>query len=179
MNLDSILKSRGITLPTKVHIVKAMVFPVVMYGCESWKDWCWSFNTLGTWGEGPTHWKRPWCWERLKAGREGDDRGQGSWMWHHQLSADEFEWILGVGDGQGGLACCGPRGREESDMTEQLNWTDGGISVLHKDPKKHRCDENRSTKPCRPVTSPRYLQRPGRLQFGETMISLAVWILMC
>ena len=35
-NLDSILKSRGITLPTKVHLVKAMVFPVIMYGCESW-----------------------------------------------------------------------------------------------------------------------------------------------
>ena len=35
-NLDSILKIRGITLPTKVHLVKAMVFPVVMYGCESW-----------------------------------------------------------------------------------------------------------------------------------------------
>ena len=35
-NLDSILKSRGITLPTKVQLVKAMVFPVVMYGCESW-----------------------------------------------------------------------------------------------------------------------------------------------
>ena len=35
-NLDSILKSRGITLPTKVHLVKAMVFPVVMHGCESW-----------------------------------------------------------------------------------------------------------------------------------------------
>ena len=35
-NLDSILKSRAITLPTKVHVVKAMVFPVVMYGCESW-----------------------------------------------------------------------------------------------------------------------------------------------
>ena len=35
-NLDSILKSRDITLPAKVHIVKAMVFPVVMYGCESW-----------------------------------------------------------------------------------------------------------------------------------------------
>ena len=35
-NLDSILKSRGITFPTKVHLVKAMVFPVIMYGCESW-----------------------------------------------------------------------------------------------------------------------------------------------
>ena len=48
-NLDNILKSRDITLPTKVHLVKAMVFPVVMYGCESWtvkkaqKNWCfWS-----------------------------------------------------------------------------------------------------------------------------------------
>ena len=53
-NLDSILKSRGITLPTEVHLVKAMVFPVVMYGCESWtvkkaerqridafELWCW------------------------------------------------------------------------------------------------------------------------------------------
>ena len=42
-NLDSILKSRGITLPTKVHLIKAMVFPVVMYGCETWtikKDEC-------------------------------------------------------------------------------------------------------------------------------------------
>ena len=36
INLDSILKSRDITLPTRVHLVKAMVFPVVMYGCESW-----------------------------------------------------------------------------------------------------------------------------------------------
>ena len=36
-NLDSILKSRDITLPTKVHLVKAMVFPIVMYGCESWR----------------------------------------------------------------------------------------------------------------------------------------------
>ena len=42
-----------------------------------WKDWCWSWssNTLSTWCEKPTHWKRPWCWERLKAGGEGDNRG--------------------------------------------------------------------------------------------------------
>ena len=40
-----------------------------------WKDWCWSWssNTLATWGKELTHWKRPWCWERLKAGEEGDD----------------------------------------------------------------------------------------------------------
>ena len=42
--------------------------------------------------------------------------------WHHQLDGREFEWTLGVGDGQGGLACCNSWGRKESDMTEQLNW---------------------------------------------------------
>ena len=58
-NLDTIFKSRDITLPTKVHLVKAMVFPVVMYGCESWtvkkaeyrkidgfELWCWRRKTL-------------------------------------------------------------------------------------------------------------------------------------
>ena len=56
-NLDSILKSRDITLPTKVHLVKAMVFSVVMYGCESWtikKAECWRTDAFG-----------PWCWRRL------------------------------------------------------------------------------------------------------------------
>ena len=106
-----------------------MVFPVVMYGCESWdykeswapknwcfelwfklgedsweflglqgdptspswrksvlnvhwKDWCWSWNsnTLATWCEELTHLKRPWCWERLKVGGEGDNRGWDGWM---------------------------------------------------------------------------------------------------
>ena len=121
-NLDNILKNRDITLPTKVHLVKAMVFPVVMYGCEScglwrklstkelmllncgvgedsweslglqgdqtsqsqrksvlnihWKDWCWSWN----WCKELTHLKRPWCWEGLEAGGEGDDRGWDGWM---------------------------------------------------------------------------------------------------
>ena len=41
--------------------------------------------------------------------------------WHHQLDGHEFEQALGVGDGQGGLACCSLQGRKESDMTEQLN----------------------------------------------------------
>ena len=47
-----------------------------------WKDWCWSWNsnTLGTWCEELTHLKKPWCWERLKAGGEGDDRGWDSWV---------------------------------------------------------------------------------------------------
>ena len=56
-NLDSILKSKDITLPTKVHLVKAMVFPVVMYGCESWtvkKAECWKIDAFEL-----------WCWRRL------------------------------------------------------------------------------------------------------------------
>ena len=56
-NLDSILKRRDITLPTKVRLVKAMVFPVVMYGCESWTV------------KKAEHWRidafEPWCWRRL------------------------------------------------------------------------------------------------------------------
>ena len=82
-----------------------------------WKDWCWSWNsnTLATWCEELTHWKRPWCWERLKARGEGDDRGWDGWMasltqWH------EFEQAVGVADGQWGLACCNPWG-----CKEQLN----------------------------------------------------------
>ena len=56
-NLDSILKSRDITLSTKIHLVKAMVFPVVMYGCESWtikKAECWRIDAFDL-----------WCWRRL------------------------------------------------------------------------------------------------------------------
>ena len=44
--------------------------------------------------------------------------------WHHWLNGHEFEYTLGIGDGQGGLACCSPWGGKESDMTEWLNWTD-------------------------------------------------------
>ena len=43
--------------------------------------------------------------------------------WHHWLDGRECEWTLGVGDGQGGLACCDSQGRKESDTTERLNWT--------------------------------------------------------
>ena len=54
-----------------------------------WKDWCWSWNsnTLATWYKELTHLKRPWCWERLKAGREGDNRGWDGWM------ASPTRWI--------------------------------------------------------------------------------------
>ena len=72
---------------------------------------------------------RSWCWERLRAG-EVDDRGWDGWM----ASPTRWTWVgltLGVGDGQGGLACCGSRGRRESDMTELLNWTDSYQSLIH------------------------------------------------
>ena len=115
--ISILLKSRDITLPTKVCLVKAMVFPVVMYRCENWtikkaehqridafELWCWRKLLKVPWTarrsnqsilkaispeyslEGLmlklklqyfghlTHWKRPWFWERLKAG-EGDGRG--------------------------------------------------------------------------------------------------------
>ena len=119
-NLDNVLKSRDITLPAKVLLVKAMVFPAVTYGCENWaiktaelrridafELWCWrellrvpwttrrsnqsilkeinpeysleglmlKFQYFGHLMQEPTHWKRPWCWERLRAGGEGGDRG--------------------------------------------------------------------------------------------------------
>ena len=88
-----------------------------------WKDWCWSwsFNTLATirW-PAPTHWKKPWCWERLRTRGEGDDRGWDGWMaslmWH------EFKQTPEGSEGQGSLACCHPWGRKELDMTEWLNY---------------------------------------------------------
>ena len=129
MILDSALKSRDITSLTKVYRVKAVVFPVVMYGSASWtikktehqridafelwcwrreslglqgdptspsyrrivlgahwKDWCWCWNsnTLATWCKELTHLKRPWCWERLKAGGAGDKEDEMA-GWYHGL----------------------------------------------------------------------------------------------
>ena len=133
-NLDSILQSRDITLPTKIRLVRAMVFPVVMYGCESWtikkaehrridafELWCWRrllrvpwtarrsnqsilkeinpeysleglMLTLQYFGHlmGRTDsFEKPWCWERLKAGGEGDDRGWDGWM----VSPTQWTWV--------------------------------------------------------------------------------------
>ena len=121
-NLDSILKSRDIILPTKVHTVNTMLFPVVMYGCESWTIkkaehrrigafdlWCcrrllrvpWTarrpkqsilkeinpkysleglvlkLQYFSHWYEELTHWKSPWCWERLRVGEGGDREWDG------------------------------------------------------------------------------------------------------
>ena len=168
-NLDSILKTRDITLSTKFCLVKAMVFPVVMYGCESWtvkKAECRRIDAFELWC-----WRRllrvPWSARRSKqpilkeispgcsleglmlklklqyfghlmakswligkdsdAGRDWGPEEKGtpeSEMagWHHRFDGHEFEWTLGVGDGQGGLACCSSWGWKESDTTEWLNW---------------------------------------------------------
>ena len=169
-NLDSILKSRNITLPAKVHLVKAMVFPVVMYGCESWtvkkaecqkidafELWCWRRLLRVPWTArrsnqsilkeispgcsleglmlklklkylGHLMWRVDSLEKTLMLGgiggrrrRRQEDEKAG---WHHQRDGHEFEQTLGVCDGQGGLACCSPWGRKESDTTERLNWTE-------------------------------------------------------
>ena len=87
-----------------------------------WKDWCWTWNsnTLATWCEELAHWKRHWCWGRLRAEGEAGDRGWDGWM----ASPTQWTWVWvdsGVGDGQGILGCCGPWGHKELDMTKRLN----------------------------------------------------------
>ena len=169
--LDSILKSRDITLPAKVHLVKAVVFPVVMYECESWtikkaewrridafklwcwrrllrvacnarrpnqsilreispeywKDWCWSWNsnTLATSCVELTHLKRPWCWERLKAGGEGDDRGLDDWMsWPTQWA---WVWVNSGScwwTGKPGVLQSMGLQRVRHDWATEPNWTE-------------------------------------------------------
>ena len=193
-NLDSILKSRDITLQTKVHLVKAMVFPVVIYECETWtikkaecwridafdlwcyrrlltvpwtsrrwtnrsyrksvlnipwKNWCWNWssNTLITWCQELTPWKRSWWWERLKAGAEGNDRGWDDWM----ASATQWTWVWASSGSwwwTGSLVCCSPSGRKVLDTTEQLNWTElrrltGWISGCDLEVKENKITEVR------------------------------------
>ena len=170
-SLDNIFKSRDITLPTKVYLVKAMVFPVVMYGCESWtvqkaesrridafELWCWRrllrvpwtarrFNQSNLKEISPGYslerlmlklklqyfghlMRRVDSLEKtLTQGRIGGRRRRGRqrmrWLDSiTQLDRHEFEWTPGVGDGQGGLACCDLWGRKKSDTTERLNWRD-------------------------------------------------------
>ena len=98
--------------------------PVSPKGNQSWNSiGSWNSNTKATFGEELTHRKRPWCWERLKAGGEGDDRGRDGWM----ASPTQWTWVWaasGVGDGHGSLACCSPWDCKESDTTEQLTWTE-------------------------------------------------------
>ena len=82
----------------------------------------WNSNTLATWCKELTHLKRPCCWERLRAGGEGDTTEDEMVGWHHRLDGHGFVWTPGVGDGQGGLACCRSWGCKESDTTEGRNW---------------------------------------------------------
>ena len=175
-NLDTILKSRDITLPTKVRLVKAMIFPVVMYKCESrimkkaeHQIWCfWTVvlantrESLELQGNQPVHSEgdQPWhlsgrndakaetpvlwpphakCWLIGKDSDAGRNWGQeekgttedGMAEWHHWLDWCESEWTLGVGDGQGGLACCNFWGHKEMNTNERLNWSELPISVLY------------------------------------------------
>ena len=176
-NLGSILKSRDITLPTKIHLVKATVCPVAMYGCESWtikkaecwriytfELWCWGrllsplnckeiqpvhpkqispgysseglmlklkLQYFATWCEGLTHLKRPWCWERLRAGGEGDNRGWDGWM----ESPTQWAWVW-VGSriwcwtGTPGMLQLMGSKRVRHDWATELNWTDWKIKTL-------------------------------------------------
>ena len=87
-----------------------------------WKDWCWSWssNTLAIWCKAQTHWKRPWCWKRLRTGERGNRRWDGGW--YHQLKLrHEFEKTQRDEEGQESLACCSTWGSKELDLTEWLN----------------------------------------------------------
>ena len=99
-----------------------------------WKDWCWSWNssTLATLCEELTHWKRPWCWEGLGAGGEGDDRGWDGWM----ASPTRWTWVW-VNSGSwwrtgrpGMLRFMGSQ-RVGHNWATELNW---GVNfrILHK-----------------------------------------------
>ena len=90
-----------------------------------WKDWCWSWNS-NTWATSCkelTHWKRSWCWERLKAGGEGDNRGWDCWM----ASPTQWRWVWVNSGGwwwTGTPGMLQSMGSQESDTTERLNWTE-------------------------------------------------------
>ena len=157
--------------PLLYSLVKAMVFPVVRYGCESWtlkkaehrridafEQWCWRRLLRVPWTarrsnqsilkeitagcslkglmlklKTPILWPphaKSWLigkdpdvgkgWRQEEKGTTEDEMAG----WHHQLNGHEFGWTLGVGDGQGGLACCDSWGRKKSDTIEWVNWTE-------------------------------------------------------
>ena len=157
-------------MPTKVCLVKAMGFPVVMYGCGGWtvknaerrrivafEMWCWRRLLRVPWParrsnqsilkeispgcslEGlmlklklilwPPDAKSSLIGKDSDAGKDWGQEEKGTTEdemvgWHYRLNGYGFGWTLGVGDGQGGLACCGSWCCKESDMTERLNWTE-------------------------------------------------------
>ena len=88
-NLDSIFKSRDITLPTKVHLVKAMVFPVVMYGCESWTEKRAEHQRIDAF--------ELWCWRRLLRVKEIQpvhSKGDQPWVFIGRTDAEAQTPIL-------------------------------------------------------------------------------------
>ena len=101
-NINSILKSRGITLPTKVHLVKAMVFPVVMYGCESWtiktaeqlKNWCFWTVALEKMLESPLDFKEI---------KSVNPKGNKSWIFIGRTDAENETPMLWLPDAKNWL----------------------------------------------------------------------------
>ena len=97
-----------------------------------WKDWCWSWNsnTVATWWEELTHLKRPWYWERLMTGGEGDDRGWYGWM----ASPTRWTWVW-IGSGRWwwtrkpGMLQSMRSQRVGRDWTE-LNWWILSVTIL-------------------------------------------------
>ena len=90
-----------------------------------WKDWCWSwkFSTLATWCEELTHLKRLWCWERLRAGGEGDNRRWDGWM----ASPTQWTWVwVNFGSwwwtGRPGVLWFMGSWRVGHDWATELNW---------------------------------------------------------
>ena len=124
-NLDSILKSRDITLPTKVHLVKAMVFPVVMYGCESWTVKKADHQKIDAF--------ELWCWRRLlSVGQEIQPvhpKGGKSWVFIGKIEAEAETPIIWLPDVKSWLIWKDPDAgkdwrQEEKGMTEDemVRW---------------------------------------------------------
>ena len=111
-NVDNILKSRDITLKTKVHLVKAMVFPVVMYGCESWTIKKAEYRGIDTF--------ELWCWRRLlRVPWTAKRSNQSILKISPGCSLEGLMLKLKLQYfGQGSLVYCSPWGHKESDMTE-------------------------------------------------------------
>ena len=115
-NIDSVLKSRGITLPTKIHTVKSMIFPVIMYRCETDAEALilWPPDVKSRLIAKDPDARKDWGQE---AKRATEDEMIG---WHHWLNGCEFEQTPGDSEGQGRLVGCSQWDCKESDKTERL-----------------------------------------------------------